>query len=271
MKQLVSNIERIIDNAGGTWGISLEDLETGESWNWNEHRLFYAASIIKVPILIAAFSAYDNGDISLSESIKLKKEDMVGGAGVLQHMAPGTNIKIYDVLTLMIIQSDNMATNIIIDLIGKEYIQKTMNDIGLQQSKFFNKLMTVPAEIKGYNQITAAEMSMMLREIAKGKVISEHACQQMISIMKRQQLRDCLPAKLPETDSNVMGMIPEWEIVNKTGNIRGIRHDIGIYYVGKRTMIASVLSSYLDDYESKLVFAEIGLEIYNYLKRDLTK
>ncbi|RDW20556.1 serine hydrolase [Oceanobacillus chungangensis] len=267
MEQLSQSIERIIEQAGGKWGISIEELDTNNSWSLNEEELFYAVSIIKIPIMIAVFTAYEKEKLYLSDTLELKVEEMVGGSGVLQHLSPGIKLTINDLITLMIIQSDNTATNMLINLIEKKNIQQTMKDIGMQKSKFYNKLMTVPATLQGYNEITAQEVTMMLKKIATGKIISRHACERMLAIMKKQQLTDCLPAKLRQADSTIIGNIPEWQLANKTGFVSGMRHDIGIFYVGDRVMVTTVLSKGLDDNHSKDAIAKVGLEIYHYLKR----
>lgn len=265
MKELTERITQITEDAGGTWGISLQDLGTGESWELNGHELFYSASVIKIPIMIAVFAASHRNEISLSDRLTVKLEDMVGGSGVLQHMTPGIQLSITDLMTLMIIQSDNTATNMLIDLVGTEAIQHTMKDIGLVKSKFFHKMMTQEVDRKGFNEITAHEMTDMLKKIATGKIISVYACEQMIDILKKQQISNSLPAKIPEQDEPVIGTLKQWEIAHKTGNVSGIRHDVGIFYVGKRTLIASVLTRGLNNLESPEIIGRIGLEIYQYL------
>lgn len=267
MNELINKIEAITDKAGGTWGITLEDLDTHETWASNGEEVFYAASVIKLPILIAAFTAFEQRELSLDDTVALKREDLVGGSGVLQHMTPGTHFTVYDLLTLMIIQSDNTATNMVIDLVGKEKIQETMEKLGLEKSKFFNKVMVVPADLEGVNQITAGEMTSMLKQMVTGKAVSLRACVQMIAIMKKQQLQNCLPARLAEQDSEIIGAPDEWQLAHKTGSITGVCHDVGIFYVGNRTMIASVLSKGLDDRLTPPIFSDIGWEIHYYLKR----
>ncbi|ASN04584.1 serine hydrolase [Virgibacillus necropolis] len=268
MKQLINSIESITKQAGGTWGISLDDLDKKETWTSNEDELFYAASVIKVPILLAAFTAFDQRKFSLSDTVKLRKEDLVGGSGVLQHMTPGTRLTIYDLVTLMIIQSDNTATNMVIDLVGTKKIQQTMEDLGLENSRFYNKLMVVPANLEGRNLVTAADMTSMLKQMVMGEVVSMHACEQMIDMLKKQQLQNCLPARLPEQDSEIIGTPNEWELAHKTGSISRVCHDIGILYVGNRTMVVSILSKGVEDRTSPKVIADIGWEIYHYLKED---
>src|SRR5690606_37838328 len=118
---------------------------------------------------------------------------------------------------------------------------------------------------KGFNEITAHEMTDMLKKIVTGKIISVYACEQMIDILKKQQIINSLPAKIPEQDEPVIGTLKQWEIAHKTGNVSGIRHDVGIFYVGKRTLIASVLTRGLNNIESPEIIGRIGLEIYQYL------
>lgn len=268
MKKLTTNLEKIMASFGGTWGVMIKDLDTNEQWGFYEKDEFIAASIIKVPIMIATYEAFDEGNMSPSDEILLKREDLVGGSGVLQHMTPGTKLTVYDLVVLMIIQSDNTATNMLIDLLGKGAIQNSMKANGCEQSQFFNKLMTVPVKREGNNTIIAQEMAMLLEKLVKGEIISVYASEQMIDILKKQQIRESLAGKLPEQDSSFIGVRPEWELANKTGNISRVRHDIGIFYVNDRTMVASALSKDIDDYQSICAFQDIGLGIVNYLNGD---
>lgn len=267
MENLINEIQALMKNSGGTFGIYLEDLDKNETWTWNENEVFNAASIIKVPIMAAVFSAFNEGMFKLSDTIVLKRDDLVGGSGVLQHLTPGISLTIYDYLTLMIIQSDNTATNVLIDLVGVEKIQEIMVEIGMKNSCFYNKLMTVPVKTKGRNMITAVDMGIMLKKLTSGLIISHYACEQMIDIMKKQQFRDCLPDKFPDNDSDIIGTTLEWEFANKTGWVTRIRHDIGVLYVGGRTMNIVVLSKDVEDRVAKETIALIGECIFNYLKQ----
>lgn len=266
LKQLTERIASITEMTGGTWGISLFDIDTKETWEVNEHLPFYAASVIKIPIMIAVFAASLREEIKLSSTMMLKREDIVGGSGVLQHMTPGTVFTIYDLVTLMIIQSDNTATNMLIDLVGTHNIQESMKDSGLETSRFYHKMMRKETNQKETNRITAHEMTNMLLKIAMGKIVSAEACREMITILKKQQIRNSLPVKIPESDEPVSGAPKQWELANKTGNVSGFRHDIGIFYVEKRWFIASILSKGVNDLDSPEVIGKIGLSIYNYLR-----
>ena len=266
MENLIRNIHQLIEGSTGTWGIYLEDLDSGEKWELNGDELFYAASVIKVPIMAAVFDACQRGDVNVNDLIVLKREDYVGGSGVIQHLTPGTALSVLDIIMLMIIQSDNTATNILIDLIGPENIVETMNKVGMEKSTFYNKLMVNNPNPKGYNQITASDIGRFLKQMATGELVSLTSSEQMIDIMKKQQIKDCLPEKLPSPYSNFNNGMTAWELAHKTGWIPGTRHDVGIFYVGDRKFIATILSKEEDDLVSKRIFHDIGEEIYYYLK-----
>jgi beta-lactamase class A len=266
METLTHRIEQLVTEAGGTWGIALEDLYHQQSWQWNGDHVFYAASIIKLPIMAAVFAAASRGDFRLTDKLTLKRDDLVGGSGVLQHLSPAIELPIYDVITLMIIQSDNTATNMLIDLVGFEEIQKVMETLQMKNSTCYTKLMTVPVVTPGRNMITANDVTRLLKTFATGKFVSMYACEQMVDIMKKQQWRDCLPALLPDEDSDIVGVKPSWEFANKTGWVTAIRHDAGILYVGSRAMAITVLSKDCDDVASKVTMGKIGKEVYDYLR-----
>ncbi|WP_438315781.1 serine hydrolase [Sporosarcina sp. FA9] len=269
MKELTQKIEEHIGNADGKWAIVLEDMDREEVWAVNQEELFYAASIIKLPIMAAAFDLAEQGKLTLSKQIELKRENQVGGAGVLQHLTPGTELTIYDLLTLMIIQSDNTATNILIDIVGVKQIQQMMKVLGMRKSEFYNKVMTVPTKIIGRNMITAVDISGLLKKFATGQSTSLHSCQQMIDIMKKQQLQNGFSAHLPKHSSDIVGQKPEWELASKSGSVTGIQHDAGIFYVGNRTMTLTVLSRECDGRLAQSTLAKIGLDVYKYMNNGI--
>ncbi|HLR15230.1 MAG TPA: serine hydrolase [Bacillota bacterium] len=265
MKELEKKIEKHISEAGGTWGIYIENLTKKETWSHLPDEVFPAASIIKIPIMMAAFEAHHQGKFSMEDTLPLRAEELVGGAGVFQHMTPGTLVTVYDTIMLMMIQSDNTATNMIIDLVGKENIQKTMTSIGLKDSTFYNKLMTVPCEREGPNEITARDVNTMLKTIATGSYTSVYACEHMIDIMKRQQDDSRLPARLPRSSSGVIGALDTWNLAHKTGSISGVVHDAGILYVQNQEVLITVLSKNVDDYFGQSTIATIGKDLFEAL------
>jgi beta-lactamase class A len=264
MKALQEKIEARLKNAKGTWSVALEDLNDGASLSLNGDELFYAASIIKVPIMAAGFAAAEEGVVRLGDRLPLRRDDIVDGSGVLQFMSPGIKLPIYDLVTLMIIQSDNTATNMLIDLIGMEKIQAIMNGLGMERSEIHHKLMIVQANRMNSNEITASDVTALLTRIARGECVSLHASEQMVRIMKQQQLSNGLIDSLPAKNNSIVGSLPDWEFAGKTGNVDGIMHECALLYVHGRCVAITVLSKGCAEDDARGMIAQIGSDVYSY-------
>lgn len=257
MDQAVRAIERIVAEAGGRWGIVVEELhESGEAgtaggerfrYALNEHDPFYAASVIKVPIMAAAYVAADRGRFRFSDRVVLRPEDQVLGSGVLHALTPGTEWTVADLVTLMIIVSDNTATNMVIDLVGADLIRETMARHGMVNSRFYNKLMVIPAELEGRNTITAADVVALYRAMARGEIVSWDACRRMVETLKKQQFTHGIGGLLPEASDEPVGALPPCEIATKSGWVTGIVHDTGFVFLPGRSFAMAFLSEGVAD------------------------
>jgi len=162
MEPLRQRLSELIANAAGTWGVVVEDLDEGICFAHQAQQPFIAESVIKVPIMAAVYAATDRGQFSMDDRLVLRREDLVGGSGLLFALSPGLKLTIRKWVTLMIIQSDNTATNVLIDLTGKALIDRTMRGLGMQQSCYSRKLMIYPADITENNTVTASDVSRIL-------------------------------------------------------------------------------------------------------------
>ncbi|MBE3555684.1 MAG: serine hydrolase [Firmicutes bacterium] len=229
-----------MENAGGRFSVAIHHLESGEAFQYDADQPCYAASVIKVPIMATVFHEAAVGHLTLEEKLIVREEDMVTGSGVLQHLTPGIALSIRDLVVLMIIESDNTATNLLIDRLGTQTIQQSMQQWGLQATQFHHKLQIIPAvDTDAHNTITAREMAIFLKRMAQGQVVSWNACRKMIEIMKWQKVNTGLPSLLPVEDRPV-GAIPDWELAHKTGDVTGIEHDVGLLYVPGHTFAIAV-------------------------------
>ncbi len=256
-------IASFLEKAGGTWGCVIERLGTGERWTHLPDERFYAASLIKVPIMAAVFADVYRGKYAFETRIVLRQEDIVGGDGVLRHLSPGLSLSVCNLVTLMIIQSDNTATNMLIELTGVESVRAIMRQAGMENSQFYNKLMIVPAEPEGYNEVTAADMASILRKLATGQLLSRHSCAHMVAILKQQQIRHALPLHLPDPDHPVIGGQPLWELAHKTGSVTHIEHDAGILYAGGEAILIVVLSKNVPSQTARDTIGRIARLLYD--------
>jgi beta-lactamase class A len=211
---------------------------------------FYPASTIKVPIMVEVFRQAHLGRVALSDEIALSPEDQVTGSGVLQHLSPGIRLPVRDLITLMIVVSDNTATNMLIDLVGAEAVNATMASLGLRHTVLFNKLQVVPVDRRGANITTAADLTLLLLRIARGEVVSYDAGRRMVDILLRQMLSGGISRLLPvEPKDKALGAPPPVRVASKSGSITGVRHDVGLVLRPEGSYAVSVLVRDVPDTE----------------------
>ena len=114
-----------------------------------------AASVIKLPIMVEAFRQALTRQITLEQTLVMRESDRVGDSGCMQLLSPGVALSVWDLLRLMICVSDNTATNLLIDLLGLEQLNRSFADWGLHDTHLYNLLMVQPAAIAGRNSVTA--------------------------------------------------------------------------------------------------------------------
>jgi len=263
LNQLRDSLHEAIEGTQGTYGISIHHFESGESFDHNAEEPFFSASVIKVPIMAALFDAVHKGTASYDEKMTVRYEDQVLGSGLLHSLTPGLQLSLYDLAVLMIIDSDNTATNMLADRLGKEHVNACMREWGLEKSGLYNNLMIIPAKIENFNQITAGEMTHLLKGIAEGKIVSWNACREMVKIMKQQRYLDGIARNLPEQDG-LLGAIPAWEIASKTGWTSTVTHDMGLLYVPGHTFAVSLLGRGMESRPQALeLYGRIGRLLFD--------
>jgi len=220
----------------GRSAVYLEDLSQGELFTINPERVFPSASTIKIPLLAAVLKAAEAGKFGLDDEVSIDPANRVGGCGVLSELNPNLRPTIRDLATLMIIQSDNAATNQLIDLAGMAAVNTLAAELGLKNTVLQRKMMDFEAARAGRNNLTSAgDLGRLLKLLVEGKVVGAAASATIIDIMKRQQLRNKLPAYLPE----------DVVIAHKTGDLDRLEHDAGIFFLPERSYILVVLTDQL--------------------------
>lgn len=197
-----------------------KDLTTGETWAYQPDVPLVAASVIKIPIFVEAFRQERDGLLSMDEEFSIRPEQKMPSCGALTYLHDGLQVTLRDLCVLMIILSDNTATNILIDRLGMDAVNKTLRSLGLTQTTLRRKLFDSEASARGIeNTITAGEMGLLLEKLHRGECVSPAADAEMLNIMKDQRLNGKIPFFLH-------GL----EIAHKTGEDDGVTHDVGIVY-----------------------------------------
>jgi len=244
--------ERIAAKIGGFGGkVSLyaKNLNTGKSYGLSPDDPVRTASTIKLAIMVECFAEAGEGKLNLSEPIKITEDEKVSGSGILQELSNGDQLPIRDMVDLMIVLSDNTATNLILNRIGGNAVNARMSQLGLTHTRVMrkilgdgNKLKPTPSGITeegakpenkkwGIGRTTPHEMATLLEKLYRGELVSKTASEEMLTILKRQR------------DRNGIGRdMPDIEIASKSGALDHLRSDVGIIY-SKRGPIAMAITA----------------------------
>ena len=212
--------------------------KSSESFIYNSKRM-RSASMIKVFILAAVMEKAKYGAINIDEPITLRASDKVGGAGILVGYANGTVLPLREVLRLMITESDNTATNIVIDLIGMSAVNEYLQRHGYNDTILQRKMMDTAAIQAGReNYSSVADLGNIFMKIYHHNCVDNMHDEIMLDFLKGQTDTDCFPAALP-------GKI----IAHKTGALIGLYDDGGIIYNGENdTILVIMTENYIGEY-----------------------
>ncbi len=244
-QKLDKKIRKEIKNFKGKVTLFAKNLDTGASYGIGENDRVRTASTIKVPIMAATFALVSEGKFKWSDELILTKEKKVGGAGILPEFGDGLKITLRDAVHLMIMLSDNTATNLVLDHITANAVNEKLAAFGLQEthslrkingggeSNLFasdwNKKPDGSPSRYGIGVSTPREMVMLLEKIERGEIVSAEACKEMISILKRQQYHD-----------GIARNVKEIETATKPGALDALRSDIGILYTKRGRIVMAI-------------------------------
>lgn len=265
---LSARLQPLIDAHEGEVAVMVKHLETGESFAYREDQPMPTASLIKFPLMVAAYQAIEDGKMQLDQMLTLHKEDKVGGSGILtSNFSHGATFSLYDAIHLMMGFSDNTATNLVIDQVGLEATAQMMKSLGCPNTVLHSKVFLGNTSIYkersqrfGLGSTTAEEMIKLLELLEAGKLVSKNASQQMVAHMTAS--KDL--AKFPRL------LTPDVTLVHKTGSVSAARCDAGIILSPNGPIALCVLTEknkdrrWSEDNAAELLCSHIAKEAYDY-------
>ncbi len=250
---VMSTIQDFTAQTGGMVGVAAKHLETDKRVSYNADTVFFTASTLKVPLLVELYRQVDAGIIDVNQRIDLTDALRVPGSGVLKELAAGLQPTVHDLAMLMIIISDNSATDILYNRVGGDNINNTMRQLGLTHTHIPMTCRELLYSITGLDTENPAhtyqaasdrlkkqefvlagdgfsedksdvsspsDMCRLLELIYDGDILSLQSREAVLDILKRQQLSTVIPHALP----------PGTVVAHKTGSYHNIRCDVGIVF-----------------------------------------
>lgn len=221
----------------GKVNLYAKNLQTGATYDLSGDQPVRTASTIKLAIMVACFFEASEGKLKLSEPLKLTADEKVSGSGILQDLSDGVELPMRDMIDLMIVLSDNTATNLILNRIGGNAVNARMAALGFEHTRVMRKILGDGKNLKpfptgiteegsreqnkkwGIGRSSPREMVTILEKIYRGELVSKSASDEMLVILKRQR------------DHNGIGRdLNDIDIASKSGALDHLRSDVGIVY-----------------------------------------
>ncbi len=206
----------------GKIGFFCRDTVSGREISYHADLPVEAASVIKLSVMIEAFRRREAGLLDWSRPMLIRPEDKLPSCGALTYLHDGLTLPVGDLVTLMTILSDNTATNLLIDLLGIDSIQRTVGGLGLTQTRLNRKLFMPELARQGIkNYVSAGDSARIMEMLLEGTLISAEASREMLTLLLQQRLNGKMPFYL-----HSRGIA----CAHKTGEDDGITHDVGVIF-----------------------------------------
>lgn len=212
----------------GKVSLFARNLDTGAVYEFGGTDRVPTASTIKIAVLIEAYARVAEGKAKWTDELVLTKEKKVGGAGILQEFSDGLRLTLRDAVTLMMVLSDNTATNLVIDVLTADAVNARMEALGFKETRLMRRVFGggVSAEGKkeenkvfGLGRTTPKEMVAIVEKLERGEIVSPAASKEMIDLMKREQGTNGIWRS-------------QWRVpkATKSGALDALRSNVGIIY-----------------------------------------
>ncbi len=212
----------------GKVSLFAKNLDTGAVYTLGGDDHVPTASTIKLAIMVEAFSRVAEGKAKWADELVLAKEKKVGGAGILPEFTDGLRLTLRDGVTLMMLLSDNTATNLVIDILTTDAVNARMESLGLKETRLMRRVFGGGESVEGRKEgnkrfglgrTTPREMVTLMEKLERGDVISPGASKEMLELMKREQGTNGIWRE-------------QWRVpkATKSGALDVLRSNVGIIY-----------------------------------------
>jgi beta-lactamase class A len=272
--QVERALDALVDQAGGELALAAMNLTTGEELTRNDERPMPTASVFKLPLLVEVFRQSETGALDLDERVTIRAEDVVMGSGILRDFSPGLQPTLRDLAMMMVIVSDNSATNLLLDRVGgPQRVNATMRDLGLGSIVVHRRI--VFGEITTNGSLAEAaprDLMRLVAMLAREELVSPQASRAILAILGRQRYLEQTPRFVAYRPyAGDFGRAQPIKVFNKTGFINSLRADTGLITIEPDVRIAySVVNdtgaddTYRQEHPSDIINGLIGRVLVEY-------
>jgi beta-lactamase class A len=233
---LESRVQELTKKVQGKVSLYARNLDSGRDIGINADDPVRTASTIKLPIACAVVKFVADDKYTWADRLLIRREDKVSGSGILTDLSDGESISLRDATTLMIIVSDNTATNLILDRVGGDAVNDYLATLGLERTRVMRKIRGDGNQLKpaqgwtreglrpenqgfGIGVSTSREMVRLLEMLEQGKVVDAESSRLVLQMLERQQYKDGIGRKLEQ-----------FRVASKSGSLDALRSDVGIVH-----------------------------------------
>lgn len=259
-----ARLEAIAAGVDGVMGIVVEDLAGEHRFAVNEDLQFAQASAIKIPILMTVFKQAEAGKLDLADKHWVDKKYQVAGSGILGELGDrSTQMSVEDLCVLMIVLSDNTATNMLIDLVGMENVNQAMDAIGCPETRLQRRMMDTAAAARGEENLsTPASAAKMLRLLHAGEFVSRDTSDRILAILRKEKPGD-VKAALPALPAGT-------SVAFKAGSVPGVATEWAIVELDRRPYLVVVMGGYGVGGELTGAIRDVSKTAYEFFQRIAT-
>jgi len=266
---LDAQVRAEVANFKGKVYLFARNLDTGETYSYNGDERVRTASTIKIAIMIEAWGRVAEGKAKWTDELVLTKASRYSGSGILPEMSDGLRLSLQDCVRLMMLLSDNTATNMVLDYLGTDSVNDRMNSLGFKSTRLMRRVgggwdtkegKTTENKKFGLGATTPHEMVDILEKLERGQIINAAASKEMIELMKREQARFAIGRTIPDT------------VATKYGALDALRSCVGIIY-SKQGKIAMAITvddmpvNWSVDNAGYLMISKLSLALVDGLKK----
>jgi beta-lactamase class A len=266
---LLQRIAAEIDAFSGVVGLYAKNLATGETVGYRPDAVMPTASTIKVCVLAELYRQSDAEVVNLDDRLPVTQADWSGGSGGLKEFVPNLRPTLGDLARMMIVVSDNVATGMLVRLLGKDRINATMRAWGLSRTELIWN-MELGGDTREYALSTPRELGRLMELVATDGIVSPQACAAMRDHLARQQYRDQIPRYLPFNPyAEDLRLEQPIAVMNKSGFYLGVRVDAAIVRTPEATFVIATMTeesrdrSFRPEHEGNLLNASVARLVFD--------